>query len=208
MKIKHKKQVAQIMNRLYAKGLTTTSGGNVSVRFKNLIFITPSQTDKGNMTPEEIGIVTIKGKNLTPKRKLSMETGMHLAIYKKRKNINAIVHAHPFTATTLTAKEGLIDTRINGEARAMLGKPGFAPYETMGTPQLAEAAAKAIKNSNAIILQHHGILTVGESLLQAFDRLELMEMTARSCVLRKMLGIEACIEPENIAIIDKMFSEG
>ncbi len=196
------------MNRLYAKGLTTTSGGNVSVRHKNLIYITPSQTDKGNMKPGQIGIVTIKGKNLTPKLKLSMETGMHLAIYKQRKNINAIVHAHPFTATTLTAREGLINTRINGEARAMLGQPGFAPYETMGTPQLAEAAAQAIVKSNAIILQHHGILTVGENLLQAFDRLELMEMTARSCVLRKMLNIDDCIDRENIAIIDKMFSEG
>ncbi len=207
MKPKPKKTVATFMNRLYAKGLTTTSGGNVSLRVKNKIYITPSQTDKGNMKSRQIGVITIEGKNLTPKLKLSMETGMHLAIYKSRKDVNAIVHAHPFTATTLSAMPDLIDTRINGEARAMLGKPAFAPYATMGTPDLAKAAADAIANSSAIILQHHGILTVGGTLLQAFDRLELMEMTARAAIIRKISGIDNCISDEQIAIIDRMFDQ-
>ena len=205
MKKVYKKEVAKIMNRLYKKGLTTTSGGNVSMRIKNTIYITPSQTDKGNMKPNEIGIITIEGENLTPDKKLSMETGMHLAIYQKRKDAKAIVHAHPFTATTLAAEPGLIDTTINGEARAMLGDPAFAPYQTMGTPDLASVAAKAIEKSNVIILQHHGILAVGDNLLQAFDRLELMEMTARGNILRKLMGIESKITAENIQIIDKMF---
>ena len=207
MRNKHKKAVALFMNRLYAKGLTTTSGGNVSIRVNNKIYITPSQTDKGNMKPKQIGVVTIEGSNLTPKLRLSMETGMHIAIYKTRKDVNAIVHAHPYTATALSATPDLIDTRINGEARAMLGKPAFAPYATMGTPDLAKVAADAIKHSNAIILQHHGILTAGETLLQAFDRLELMEMTARATILRKIANIEDHISGEQIAIIDRMFDQ-
>mgnify|MGYP006274254857 CR=1 FL=1 len=207
MKRKTRQAVADIMNRLYAKGLTTTSGGNVSMRLKQKILITPSQTDKGNMRGEQIGVITLDGKNLTPNLKLSMETGMHQAIYKARKDVRAIVHAHPFAATALSAREGLIDSRINGEARAMLGKPAFVPYETMGTTDLAQKAAKAIVNSNAIILQHHGILTVGETLLQAFDRLELMEMTARAMVIRQIYGIEERISDDHIAIIDRMFDQ-
>ncbi|PLX23387.1 MAG: aldolase [Salinivirgaceae bacterium] len=205
MEKQYKKEVAQIMNRLYQKGLTTTSGGNVSMRVENNIYITPSQTDKGNMNEDEIGVITIKGENLTPDKKLSMETGMHLAIYHQRTDVQAIVHAHPFTATTLAAEPGLIDTTINGEARAMLGNPAFAAYQTMGTSELASEVAKSLTKSNIAILQHHGILAVGENLLQAFDRLELMEMTARGNVLRKIMGIESKISDQNIAILDNMF---
>ena len=97
------------------------------MRINNKIYITPSQTDKGKMKPNQIGVVTIEGINLTPKLRLSMETGMHIAIYKSRKDVHAIVHAHPYTATALSAAPNMIDTRINGEARAMLGKPAFAP---------------------------------------------------------------------------------
>lgn len=204
---KPKKDVAAIMNRLYQKGLTTTSGGNVSAKYKDRVYITPSQTDKGNMRPEQIGIVSLNNENLTPQFKLSMETGMHLGIYNARKDINAVVHAHPFTASTLSAEEGLLNTRINGEARAMLGQPGFVPYETMGTPELADAAAKAIINTNVLILQHHGIIAVGETLLQAFDRLELTEMTARSNVLRSLLNIDNQINDNGVAIIDQMFDQ-
>jgi L-fuculose-phosphate aldolase len=206
MEKKYKKEVARIMNRLYKKGLTTTSGGNVSMRVNDKIYITPSQTDKGNMKSKEIGIITLKGENLTPDKKLSMETGMHLAIYNKRKDVKAIVHAHPFTATTLAAEPNLIDTTINGEARAMLGKPSFAPYQTMGTPDLANEVANALSKSNVAILQHHGILAVGDNLLQAFDRLELMEMTARGIVLRKLMGIESKISSEQISTLDNMFN--
>lgn len=205
MKDKHKKEVAKIMNRLYKKGLTTTSGGNVSLRVENKVYITPSQTDKGNMKSDEIGVITLEGENLTPSLKLSMETGMHLAIYQQRNDIKAIVHAHPFTATTLAAEPNLIDTTINGEARAMLGNPAFASYQTMGTKELANDVAKAILTCNVVILQHHGILAVGLNLLQAFDRLELMEMTARGNVLRKMMQIDSKISSDNIAIIDQMF---
>jgi L-fuculose-phosphate aldolase len=205
MEKNYKKEVARIMNRLYKKGLTTTSGGNVSMIADNKIYITPSQTDKGNMKAKEIGIVTLEGNNLTPDKKLSMETGMHLAIYKERQDIKAIVHAHPFTASTLAAEPNLIDTTINGEARAMLGIPAFASYQTMGTPELASEVAKALSKSNVAILQHHGILAVGDNLLQAFDRLELMEMTARSIVLRKLIGIESKISDDNISILDNMF---
>jgi L-fuculose-phosphate aldolase len=202
----YKKEVALIMNRLYKKGLTTTSGGNVSMRIEDIVYITPSQTDKGNMKAKEIGVITLDGVNLTEDKKLSMETGMHLAIYRQRNDINAIVHAHPFTATTLAADPHLIDTTINGEARAMLGNPAFAPYQTMGTEELANTVANALSKSNVAILQHHGILTVGDNLLQAFDRLELMEMTARGNVLRKMMGITSKITSENVVILDEMFN--
>ncbi len=81
-----RKEVAHFMRRLYKHALTTTSGGNISFRLSDeLILITPTATDKGRMKWKEVGIVTISGENLTPDLKPSIETAMHLAIYKKKK---------------------------------------------------------------------------------------------------------------------------
>lgn len=202
---KQRTAVAQIMRRLYQNKLTTTSGGNVSIRYGDFIIITPSQTDKGEITPKEVGIVTIEGKNLTHKLKPSMELGMHLAIYKTRPDISAIVHAHPVFATTLAASEGLIATNIAGEARAVLGIPAFAEYHTMGTQDLAETVAKKTKTSNIVIMQHHGIVTTGTSLLQAFDRIEVLEAAAKTIAIRKICNITETIHIEKLNIIDEMF---
>lgn len=201
---KQRSEVAQIMRRLYQNRLTTTSGGNVSIRYGEYIIITPSQTDKGTITKKEVGIVSIEGKNLTPGLKPSMELGMHLAIYKNRPDISAIVHAHPTFATALAATEGMIATDIAGEARAVLGIPAFAEYCTMGTQDLAEIVAKKAMNSNVIIMQHHGIVTLGSTLLQAFDRIEVLESTAKSIVIRKICDITEKIPAEKLQIIDNL----
>ncbi len=204
---KQRKIVAETMQRLYWRGLTTASGGNVSLRTDNLVFITPSQTDKGKIHPKEIGIVTLDGKNLTPKLKPSMELQMHLQIYKSRPDITTIVHAHPFTATTLSAEDGLLSTEITGESRAVLGTPAFAEYQTMGTEELAKTVAEKAATANVILMQHHGIIALGKNMLQAFDRLEVLEMTARTIVLRNLCGIASKIPDNKIRIIDEMFRD-
>ena len=80
-----RKEVARFMRRLYKHGLTTTSGGNISLRLSDdIILITPSATDKGRMKWKEVGIMNIFGENLTPDLKPSIETEMHLSIYRKK----------------------------------------------------------------------------------------------------------------------------
>jgi L-fuculose-phosphate aldolase len=202
---KERTLVSETMQRLYWRGLTTASGGNVSLRVGDRICITPSQTDKGKIRSSEIGIVTIEDENLTPKLKPSMELRMHLEIYKSRPDIKAIVHAHPFTATALAAEEGLLGTEITGEARAILGIPAFAKYQTMGTQELADMVAEKAKSATVILMQHHGIITLGKNMLQAFDRMEVLEMTARTLVIRKLCGITAKIPDDQVKILDDMF---
>lgn len=204
MSRKIKKDIANYMNRLYNRQLTTASGGNISYKNKNTIYITASQTDKGNMTFRNVGKVHIDGTNLTPKLKLSMETRMHIEIYKQRPDIQAIIHAHPLTATTLSANKNLIDVNFNGETRAMVGQPAFANYALMGTPALAQNTASASTQSNVIILQHHGIIALGKTLLQAFDRMELMEMAAKATVIKHQMKIENKLSDNEIAKIDQL----
>jgi L-fuculose-phosphate aldolase len=108
-----KEQVAYFMRRLYNQKLTTTLGGNISIRLPDKqILITPSATDKGEMLGEEIGVLDINGKMQPEIFKASIETEMHLTIYRKRPEINAIVHAHPVTTCAFSASDLKINTSL------------------------------------------------------------------------------------------------
>ena len=178
---RHKQAVADCMNRLYRQGLTTTSGGNISLRVSDdLILLTPSATDKGNMSAAEIAEIGLDGTNHTPHLKPSIETSMHTEIYKHHPHAQAIVHAHPPMASTFVAARKPINTRLIAEAYAIVGEPEYAPYELMGSDALADSVAGCMtKDTLCVLMENHGVLCVGDNLLQAFDRIEVLENTAR-----------------------------
>jgi L-fuculose-phosphate aldolase len=201
-----RKEVAHFMRRLYKHGLTTTSGGNISLRLSDeLILITPSATDKGRMKWKEVGIVNILGENLTPLLKPSIETAMHLAIYKKKKDVTAIVHAHPVFASLFTAIRAKIDTNLTAEARAILGDPLFVKYAVMGSAALAEVAAENILKSDILLLENHGILTTGSNLLQAFDKIEVLENAAKMTLMSEIAGRKKPLDKTRILEIERLF---
>lgn len=198
-------EVARFMRRLYSHGLTTTSGGNISLRISgDKIAITPSATDKGRMRWKEVGIMTMNGDNLTPDLKPSIEAEMHLSIYK-RKDVRAIVHAHPTFSTAFTAMKSRINTSLTAEACAILSEPVFVPYALMGTKKLANIVAKSIEKSDILLLENHGILTVGATLLQAFDKIEVLENAARMTVIVEVMGNKKSLSIARINEIEKLF---
>lgn len=203
---KEKKETAFFMRRLYERGLTTCSGGNVSRRIGDLILITASQTDKGYIQEEQIAEIDINGNNLTPNLKPSMETAMHLAVYKVRPDVKAIVHAHPVTATAFATTNREINCKLTGETRALIGIPANAPYALMGTQCLALRVADAAKNANVVLMENHGIITFGENLLMAFDRLEVLEAAAKATLITHLLGNKKEIPANDLNEIDKLFS--
>jgi L-fuculose-phosphate aldolase len=201
-----RKEVAHFMRRLYKHRLTTTSGGNISLRITDdLILITPSATDKGRMKWKEVGILNIYGENLTPHLKPSIETAMHLAIYKKRKEVFAVVHAHPVYASLFTAIKAKINTNLTSEARAILGDPLFVRYAVMGSAALAEVVAENIMNADILLLENHGILTTGENLLQAFDKIEVLENAAKMTLMTEMTGRRSPLDKSRILEIERLF---
>ena len=194
------------MRRLYRQGLTTTSGGNISLRISDeLIIITPSATDKGRMKWREVGIMTIQGKNLTPELKPSIEHEMHLSIYRKKKEVSAIVHAHPLFASAYTAMRCKINTNLTAEAKAICGDPGFVAYALMGTSKLASLVAESIVTNDILLLENHGILTTGSSLLQAFDKLEVLENAARMTMIVELTGKKKPLGKSRIQELEKLF---
>ncbi len=200
-----RREVARFMKRLYSHGLTTTSGGNISLRLSDdIILMTPSATDKGRMRWDDVGIMDSKGENLTPQLKLSIESGMHLAIYSS-KNVNAIVHAHPVFATSFTAMKRKINTSLTAEACAILGEPVFVPYALMGTKELATVVSEQVGRSDILLLENHGILSVGKDLLQAFDKIEVLENAARMTVIIEMMGKKSPLTAGRIDEINRLF---
>ena len=170
--------VADYMRRLYDKGLTTSLSGNISSKTGDIVLITPAGTDKRGLSPEDIGIISMRGENLTPEIKLSIETEMHLNVMRNRPDISAVIHAHPTIATFFTAVD--FDIKIfTSEALAVLGTPLKAPFAGAGTKELAYSVSQAALKSDVILMENHGILTVGKNLLEAFNRMEVLESTAK-----------------------------
>jgi L-fuculose-phosphate aldolase len=203
---RERKEVARIMRRLYKQGLTTTSGGNVSSRVSDeIIVITPSATDKGRMRWKEVGIMNISGENLTPELKPSIESEMHFSIYRKDKNVTAIVHAHPPFASSFTAMKCKINTYLTAEAYAILGDPLLVPYALMGSRELANLVAENIGHSDILLLENHGILTTGSNLLKAFDKIEVLENAAKMTLIVQMTKKKSPLSKSRIIEIEKLF---
>lgn len=194
------------MRRLYKHGLTTTSGGNISYRIsQDLILITPSATDKGRMRWREVSVMSILGQNLTPGLKPSIESEMHLSIYRKNKDVMAIVHAHPVFASSFTAMKCKIDTNLTAEAAAILGTPLMVPYALMGSADLAATAADYVQKSDILLLENHGILTTGTNLLQAFDKIEVLENAAKMTLIVDLSKKKNPLSKSRILEIEKIF---
>ena len=204
--IEEKQAVADCMNRLYRQGLTTTSGGNISLRISgDLILLTASATDKGNMMADEIAEIGMDGANHTPHLKPSIETSMHLEIYKCLPHVQAIVHAHPPMASTFVAPRKSINVRLIAEAYAIVGEPQIAPYALMGSAELAETVAGSFKKHTfCVLMENHGVLCVGDTLLQAFDRIEVLENTAKINLYAAQLGGGVELDETQLREIDAM----
>ncbi len=198
--------VAAIMKRLYHQRLTTSLGGNVSLKVSNdVILITPSGIDKGTITGDQIGILSQNGTNQTPNLKPSMEAPMHLAVYQKRPDINAIVHAHPPIASAFAASNEKINCRLIAESRLMLKEPALAPYARMGTENLAQSVSACLQNTDTVLMENHGVLTVGDSLVLALERLEVLESAAKITLITKLLGDAKELSASQLGEIDQVF---
>lgn len=203
---KERKEVAKIMRRLYAQGLTTSSGGNVSFKNENgFVFITASQTDKSCIKWKDIIVFDDNKNNITPKLKPSMESGMHLKIYETRKDISAIVHSHPIYASSYAVAGSIPNTALTGEASLLLGKISLSEYELMGTEKLAVEVANKLQDTDVCIMKNHGAISIGKSLFEAFDKMEVLEFVCHLNINSLILNKVNKLSPEQIQEINKSF---
>ena len=182
-------QLVAIMNRIYHSGMTTLSGGNLSIKDSDgAIWITPAAVDKGKLTPQDIMCVHPDGTIIGP-HKPSSEYPFHRAIYAQRPDLQAIVHAHPPALVSFSIVRQVPDTRIIPQANRLCGSVGYAPYALPGSEKLGENIAASFgEGYNIIILENHGLVAGGSSLITAFQRLETLDFCARTLIRAQGLG--------------------
>ncbi len=182
--VQMKNDVAYFMRRLYHQGLTTTSGGNISVKLDGrTVLMTPSALDKGRMRGSEICVMGMDGRIIEGPPKPTIESSMHIGIYGARPDVGAVVHAHPVHASAFAATDAEINARLIAESYAILGEPAYIRYLPMGSGDLANEMSAAAKSANCILMRNHGVLAVGKDLLEAFNRIEVLETAARMTLL-------------------------
>lgn len=182
-------EIMQTMERIYRYRMTTTSGGNLSIREESGdVWITPAGIDKGSLTRSDIVCVKAGGA-VEGHHRPSSELPFHQAIYDARPDVRGIVHAHPVALVAFSMVREIPDTRLFHQARHVCGEVGFAPYGLPGSHALGERIAETFRRGfHCVVLENHGIVVGGGSLQEAFQRFETLEFTAKTIIKARMLG--------------------
>ena len=167
-------QLVQIMNRIYENGMTTTSGGNLSIAdCEGNIWITPASVDKGSLSPRDICCIKPDG---TPARqnlhKPSIEWPIHVAIYKLRPDLKALLHAHPPALVAFSCVRALPNLRMIDNVYRALGRVALAPYDLPGSMGLGEKIAGSFaERYNVVLMENHGAMIGAADIFAAFTLL-------------------------------------
>jgi L-fuculose-phosphate aldolase len=192
--------------KLVDTGLTSGTGGNISVidRDKNTIAITPSGIDYYETAPEDIVITDMDGNTVEGHNKPSSELSFHIALYKAKPEITAIVHTHSVHATTVACM-GLELPAVHYMVAFSGDKVPLAPYATFGTPELADSIISHIGDYNAVLLANHGLVACGSSVANAFTAAEEIEFVAQIYCNAKSMGQPVILNDAEMAKVVEKF---
>ena len=194
-----RRQLTRFSRWMYRLGFVPGTSGNLSVRLPfdhRLILATPTNCSKALLRPADMVIVDINGRFLAGTRNVTSEIGMHLAVYRNRSDVSAVVHAHPPIATGFASCGLALDAPLCAELIMTLGKIPLAPYATTGTDEVAASLEPFLRDHDAVLLANHGIVTYGKDLLDAFMKLETCEHFAQVCLTAHQLGCRKLLEDE------------
>ena len=183
-------QIKVIIGRIYRDGMTTTSGGNISIKDTDgNIWITPSGIDKGALTAKDIVCMKADG-TVAGAHKPSSEYPFHKAIYEARPELTAVIHAHPPGLVAFSIARQVPDTNIVPQARHICGSIGYAAYGCPGSEDLGGKIAEVFldRRFKAVIMENHGVVLGGTDLMDAYQRFETLEFCCRTIVNAYRLG--------------------
>lgn len=185
----YRQDIVEVCRRMYARGFISGSDGNVSARLgADRVLSTPSGVNKGFISPRDLIVTDMSGKKLQGEGKPTTELFMHLEAYRRRKDIGAVIHAHPpFTVAFSIAGQKLPQC-VMPEIVMMFGSIPMAVYATPCTEEGPRAISGLIGDCDALIIERHGTLTVGEDVFSAYDKLEKVEHSAEVSLAARLLG--------------------
>lgn len=189
-----RQELIEVCRLVYQRNYACGTEGNLSIRLNDsLILSTSSQTCKGRIKASELLLSDLDG-NLLPSlyqskgNKLSTELRMHLLAYKRRPDVKAIVHAHPATAVGFTVAGRSLSDCVLPEVVCTLGSIPTAPYATPSTDEVPESISPFLDEYDAILLDHHGAITMGTDIWDAFYKMETVERFAQTLLVAELLG--------------------
>ena len=193
-----KEEIVRYFRKLYDQGTINLYEGNISVRYGDLVLMTPSQQNKETMTPGMIVEMDPGGRALSDNgMRPSSEYRMHLEIYRLRADLGAVVHTHSAYASAFA----LAGQPIRGELAELLlfygGEVPCCSYGTPGTDAVHADFARYFlqEKKDVVLLSNHGLVAAGRDIEEAFSRAEAVEKIAKTIILARLLGGEAPLPP-------------
>lgn len=204
--LKEKNQVIQAGKAMLKDGYTVGTWGNISVRSDdgNYMIITPSGVDYEIIAPDMMSVVDMEG-NLVSGKKPSIETGLHLAIYKKRPEINAVMHSHSIYTCAIAATREDVPPVLDEMAQIVGGGIQVAEYALPGSPELAKNCAEALEDRMAVLLANHGGVCVGRNIKEAYKITKVVEVSLQSYCLAKSIGNPVALSTEQVNFMRNFF---
>lgn len=195
-------QILQMMDRIYHHGMTTTSGGNLSIRDENGdTWITPAGVDKGSLRIEDMVCVKADG-TVEGMHKPSSEFPFHQLIYQTRSDLKAIVHAHPPALVSFSIVRKIPDTRLLPNEWRICGSVGMAMYALPGSEQLGQNIADVFGTGiNCVILENHGVVVGGTNLFEAFKAFETLDFCARLQIEATRIGQPTVLSDDDYELV-------
>jgi L-fuculose-phosphate aldolase len=197
-----KHEMVQYCRMIWDRRLTVSSDGNISARVSGgQILITPDFGCFGMIEESDIVKVDFFGNVLEGEVHPSSEFRMHVEVYKRRKDVNAVVHTHSPYATAFTTTDAELEPMLCDFAvfGGSIPKTTYAPPHTA---ELAYAISRLVENHNAILLRNHGALVVGSSIKEAFLNAERLEFIAKVSAIARQIGVIRRLSSEQLERLD------
>ncbi|MHA1755571.1 MAG: class II aldolase/adducin family protein [Promethearchaeota archaeon] len=194
-----RKKIVEFGRHIYNHGFVAATDGNLSVRIsQNHILTTPSGISKGFLKEKDLIIIDMNGEKVSGELNPSSEFRMHLKVYNIRSDIHAVIHAHPPVCTGLTIAGLSLEQPVIPEVIVQFGEIPTAQYATPTTEEVPRAINDLILKHDAILLDRHGTLTVGDSLESAYFKLEKLEHAAKVILVAHQFGKIKTLTPSQI----------
>ena len=191
---------------LYDRGYVAANDGNLSMKTApDRLLVTPSGVSKGRLTPDMLLVTDLEGNVLEGNRHPSSETKMHLAVYRGRPDVGAVVHAHPPVSTAFAVcRRGMETPYLSGLVTGLGAVPCTPSFAMLSTDEVPRSVEPYLADHCAVLLANHGALTWGEGLWEAFDRMETVEHTAKILLSARLLGDPVALTQEETAELRSM----
>jgi len=206
-----KKAVLEAAKRMSEKGFVVGTAGNVSMRLKDpggreLMAITPTSRYYDTIGVDDIAVVDFDGQRVEGEFSPSVETMLHIGVYKARKKVNAVIHSHPVFSSVFAVAGMEIPPIVDDQVTYLGGSIKVAEYALSGSGELVKNALAALGPKNAALLANHGAVCVGKDLREAFTNCEMLEKTAKIYICVLSIGRPTPIPAESLEAMGAYFS--